>query len=591
MVELLDAWRTLPVQEQIVRLWLIGMEREQLVAVAYAEDRIADRLARMPIDDDVRAVILHALRWVWRDEEMHATYVRGVLKGRGPWRQALQTSIARVQGAVAGWVSAVQHHHTWREAPLARTVAELLEIAGSWAGHVPPEARKTLQWRSFRQYCAFNIDAERTAELSWRRMVELAAAPGVHVPPEDVAAFRRMADDEARHTALFRILYDAFDDQDGLLDGWDAQTLASAFAAIDPVLCATSSPGVGFGGIVRVVQGTQVSDRSPSFQVLLDQQLAPFADRLRPGATVAIKTVFMRGVDREDPSPIVTPALLHQLIDACIARGADVRVLEASNLYGRLLAARSVIEVADYFGITPTADRPFERIDVLNDQRPHAYRRGTAQQSISASWADADLRIVFGKLASHPVDQAIGALDALQGLGGPTEAFLYADRRADRSSSIMMVLDAAPPDLALVDAWTDVPDGVAGVLGCPWPATPLRFYAGADPLAVDRVLFRHLGVDLYRTHPVKIGIDWFGDPLQTVEIQGIDRPIEDFRGVHHTPGASLLGLFAFTAFERASRRGARFVPQTDERAFPFRRPKTPLERGMNEAIRRLLDLR
>ena len=85
--------------------------------------------------------------------------------------------------------------------------------------------------------------------------------------------------------------------------------------------------------------------------------------------------------------------------------------------------------------------------------------------------------------------------------------------------------------------------------------------------------------------------DWFGDPLQTVEIQGIDRPIEDFRGVHHTPGASLLGLFAFTAFERASRRGARFVPQTDERAFPFRRPKTPLERGMNEAIRRLLDLR
>ncbi|MEZ4317357.1 MAG: DUF362 domain-containing protein [Myxococcota bacterium] len=584
MVAVLDGWRSLPPEEQIVRLWLLGMEREQIVAVAYAEARIQARLARMPIDDAVRQTVLHALRWAWRDEEMHAVYVRGVLKSQGGWLQSAQTTLARLQGGVAGWVSAVQQHHRWREAPVARAIAEVLEIGGTLAGKVPAEARAALQFKSFKDFAVFNVDAERTAELAWRRMVELAASPGVHVPEADVEAFARMAEDEARHAALFEVLYRSFDDADRLVDGLDAEALFARIAAVDPVMVPSSVSGVGFGGRVQVVQGAQVAERESAFEALISD--SGLLERVRPGMHVAVKTVFMRGTHRDDPSPIVAPVLIRRLAELLVSRGARVSVLEAPNLYDRFLGGRSVDEVARYFGI----DGPFTLVDAAADAVPGPYRRGTAQRTVSRAWAEADLRIAFGKLACHPVDQAALVMDALQGLGAPTEGFLFADRRADRATSMLMVLDQYPPHLALLDAWSDVADGVAGVLGSAWPATPLRFYAGEDALAVDRVVARDLGVVLSAVHPLKQALDWFGDPLPDLTIDGHDGPIEDWRGVYHTPGSSLLGLLAFPMFERGSRRGALFVPRTDSDAFPPRVPPTRLQRGMRSVVRRLLDL-
>jgi hypothetical protein len=184
----------------------------------------------------------------------------------------------------------------------------------------------------------------------------------------------------------------------------------------------------------------------------------------------------------------------------------------------------------------------------------------------------------------------VATLDALQGLGAPSERFLFAERRADRATSVLMVLDDHPPDFALLDAWEHVADGVAGVLGSAWPATPMRFYAGTDALAVDRVVARDLGLRLTPDHPLKQAVDWFGDPAPTTRIEGHDAPLDDWRGVHHTQGSSLLGLLAFPVFERASRRGALFVPRTDHAAFPPREPATPVQLGAREVIRRLLDL-
>src|SRR5207247_8969072 len=63
-------------RRETIRLLLLALEREQLVATGYREDVIAECLAAMPIGDAERDVIRHALLWVWKDEEMLSIYVR-----------------------------------------------------------------------------------------------------------------------------------------------------------------------------------------------------------------------------------------------------------------------------------------------------------------------------------------------------------------------------------------------------------------------------------------------------------------------------------------------------------------------------------
>ncbi len=52
------------------------LEREELVSVGYRETMIARRLESMPIGPQLRELIRHALCWAWKDEEMHAIYLR-----------------------------------------------------------------------------------------------------------------------------------------------------------------------------------------------------------------------------------------------------------------------------------------------------------------------------------------------------------------------------------------------------------------------------------------------------------------------------------------------------------------------------------
>ena len=66
-------------RRELLELLLIAVEREQLVSVGYREALIEERLAAMPLPEDLRALIRRALVWVWKDEEMHTIYVRGAL--------------------------------------------------------------------------------------------------------------------------------------------------------------------------------------------------------------------------------------------------------------------------------------------------------------------------------------------------------------------------------------------------------------------------------------------------------------------------------------------------------------------------------
>jgi len=136
-------------RRETIRLLLLALEREQLVATGYREDVIAECLAAMPIGDAARDVIRHALLWVWKDEEMHTIYVRGALLKLGSLRLRVSSTIQQLTGWIGGWASSVQHHVRWRDAPLSRLFAALFTAAGALVGKVPrPVARELPSARS-----------------------------------------------------------------------------------------------------------------------------------------------------------------------------------------------------------------------------------------------------------------------------------------------------------------------------------------------------------------------------------------------------------------------------------------------------------
>src|SRR5262249_58416122 len=96
-----DRYAARPPRE-LVRLLLLALEREQLVATGYREDVIAARLAAMPLADDAHEVIRHALLWLWKDEEMHTIYVRGALLKLGSLRLRATSTVQQLMGWIGG---------------------------------------------------------------------------------------------------------------------------------------------------------------------------------------------------------------------------------------------------------------------------------------------------------------------------------------------------------------------------------------------------------------------------------------------------------------------------------------------------------
>src|SRR5437867_13426186 len=89
-------------RRETIRLLLLALEREQLVATGYREDVIAEPLAAMPIGDEARAVIRHALLRVWKDEEMHTVYVRAAPLKLGSLRLRVGSALQQLAGCIGG---------------------------------------------------------------------------------------------------------------------------------------------------------------------------------------------------------------------------------------------------------------------------------------------------------------------------------------------------------------------------------------------------------------------------------------------------------------------------------------------------------
>jgi hypothetical protein len=138
----------------------------------------------------------------------------------------------------------------------------------------------------------------------------------------------------------------------------------------------------------------------------------------------------------------------------------------------------------------------------------------------------------------------------------------------------MMLIDAAPPDFAIVDAWAPVADGPFGVMGCHRPAQVRHVYAGADALSVDEVVLGDLGVVDPRLAPIVRQVyHWFGLIPQEVVVDG-RRPRlgRQLRGAHGSKILRALGVVSYPVYVYLSDRGELFVPAFDASAFPPLRP-------------------
>ncbi len=570
-------------KDELLEVAFLSLEREQLVSVTYHDDLLARRLAMLPVDPPTRELIRHALAFTWKDEEMHAVYVRGLL-----WREGRAWLRARanwhfVTGLVAGWATFVQQHVRWRDAPVSRAIATGILWGGLLTGTAPPSVRQHLRYHSFREFCAFNVDAERTATLAWDRLAVLGRRLGLD--PRTVALFERIRDDEVQHQRLFELLVEALGPDDALAPGWDAETLAARIGAIHPEFLPrprrSENNPLGAGGRVAVSAGAGSREAG----LLEAVKRAGLAELLATHASgrplrVAVKTSFMLGVNRDDRSPIVSPESVSALVGVLRTLGAgEVKVLEAPTLYDRFLSRRSVSEVAAYFGF----DR--DVADASADRVSADYPRGMVPTTVSASWRDADLRIVLGKLRTHPVNLVMLGLSALEGLGERADAFHFAERMAAPEVAVVTLAARYPPHFSVLDGWDDAPDGIAGMLGSRSPRSPHRFYAGRDTLAVDLVAARHLGLpDPYLSRQLRTAIHWFGDPRERIDIDGCDAPITDWRLPWRSSVVAAAVVLSSFVYAHASRRGALFVPPVDERAFPPLAPPSTLLRAGRRAV-------
>ena len=557
--------------EEIRHLLLLALEREQMVSISYREELITERLCRTPLAPSLQDLIRHALIWVWKDEEMHAVYVRGLLLKTGTLPIKLQSFTQLVSGTFGGWASSIRMHVPWSKAPLLRAGATLLQWMGVIAGKVPREVRRELDYRPFRDFCTFNVDAERTASLCWARVIELAdASPAFSA--DVVQEFRRMKADEDHHVLVFEAIGRALGPDDRLAPGETEAGLADRLRALGDEFLPRSFRGVpaavnplGTGGRVVTAVG---ADKAAVFRRAIEEAGLPrVLARRPPGFRAAIKATFMMGYHRRDRSPFVDPELVEQLARYLRDHGAsDVALLEAPNLYDRFYRNRSVEEVARYLGFTSPSYRV---VDLALDQVPHRFGRGMAQSTVGRTWKDADVRIAFGKLKTHPVDYFTLTLSALEGLGIRNDQFLFAERQAHRSTAIVTLLSDFAPHFGIVDAYDHVPDGVLGMMGAIHTRRPKRIYAGEDAVAVDLVAAGDLGTgDPRASAMVRDACYWFGDPQSRIERSEPRNPIQGWRGPYDSELSSLLSSVSYPFYTFFTGRGATFVPEMDEAAFP-----------------------
>ena len=543
-------------------LLLLALEREQIVAVAYREEAVAGRVAALEIDDAARDVIRQTLVWIWKDEQLHAEYLRGELLHAGGLGSSLIVYGRQVQGALSGWTTATANHREARTAPIRTGAAGALVAVAGALNRIPPALQRELRYQSFHRYCELNVALEASAELAYRRLVDLSTTE------EERSTFEQIRADEERHTRAFRVLSRVLTADDRLVAGGSSD-LITELSEISPwfIPAALRAPVARHGAHrsfasrqpVAARSGKTDDDKIATLEDALDQAgLAAIASR---ASRAALRVSFMLGYDRRDRSNVNNPELVEAVARYLRRHGVeDVAVLEAPTVYATSFANRSVEFVASYFGYSSAS---YRIVDIGQDLRPFTFERGFVQQAISATWQDADLRIVMPKLRTDPTEFAHLSLSTLEGSTGAIDETFYAGRRTDFRSATMMLLDVAPPDFAIVDGWSPVADGPFGVMACHRPAPVRHIYAGADALTVDEVVLADLGIaDARRAPIVRQAYHWFGLEPAPTQVDGSRPDLNaELRGADRSALLRGLGMISYPVYVYLSRDGVALRPR------------------------------
>jgi len=572
---------------EIHELLHMALEREEIVSVAYRDVVLNSALDELELDSERKNLCRSALNWIWKDEQMHTTFVRGAIARETPERMPIV--MTQGAGSVGGWASSILHHTTYRTAPISRVMANGILAIGSLAGKVPEGVRSRFLNPTFGNFCDFNIDAELTAELCWSRIVELAQK--LAFTPCVIEDFRRIAADERKHRAIFSILRE--------VPGVSSDELASRIRQVgeyflpeihrkrqEPaeesrVYCVKGVPSDErkIEAFHSVLKASGLEDRLKRASRSSSSQQQPF--------TVAVKAPFMMTYDRSDTSPAVDFAVLREFLAFLHNNGADqVQLIERGNIYERFVGHRSVAEVAAYIGL----DRLGVKIvDAGLDQVPHTYSRGLGLSTISQAWRDAGFRISFGKLRSHSTDRVLLTLANMEGLALRWDDSLFFERSLDFAAAQATMATEFPADFALLDAYMRTPDGMVGVMGSPRATSIGRFYASGDPLALDEAVLNHLRISVDSCPHIREAKYWRGERQKPLEVNGDDSSIDGWRWPHSNDFCGLLSFLAVSFYEFTGR-GQLFLPRFDHEAFPLVQKPTWFVSAMRSWIRWSLSL-
>jgi uncharacterized protein (DUF362 family) len=577
-------------KKELNQLLLIALEREEIVSVAYRDAVLNSALDNLGLDPERKALCRSALNWIWKDEQMHTTYVRGAIARENPSRMPIL--MTQGAGSLGGWASSILHHTTYRSAPLSRVLAKGIVAAGAMAGKVPKAVRAQFSNPTFAGFCDFNIDAELTAELCWSRIVELAQT--LAFESSTIEDFMRISKDEQNHRAIFSVLREApvisSDELASRIRRAGEYFLPQSYRDVREPADVTDQTQVycvkGIPADEQKLEAFRTILKASRLEERLKQARRSRSVNGKPFA-VAVKAPFMMTYDRSDKSPAVDLEVLREFITFLRSSGADrIHLIERGNIYERFVDNRSVAGVAAYLGL----DRLESAIvDAGLDQVAHKYSRGLGLSTISRAWRDAGFRISFGKLRSHSTDRVLLTLANMEGLGLRWDDYLFFERSLDFAAAQATIATEFPADFALLDAYMRTPDGMAGVMGHPRAISIGRFYAGADPLALDEAVLRHLGIPIDDCPHLREAKYWRGEREKPPEVNGDDTEIKNWRGPHSNDFCGLMSLFAVSFYETTGR-GQLFLPRFDHQAFPLLQKPGPIVRALRALIRSLLSV-
>jgi len=557
----------------------IALEREELVTTAYRANFLQSNIDRLPISKELKSIIRHASVWIWKDEDMHTIYTRGALLKSTSRFDRLQVLLHQFQGFIGGWSSSIIQHLRWKQAPFAVTAARLIIALGKSSGKIPKGIEKELKFGSFKNYCHFNIDAEKTALICWERIL-LLAQTDARFTENQLQDFQKIIFDETRHQQIFQLIHDLLNADDSLKEGVELKAVIEQVKSVSDYFLPkefreANDSWLGTKAPVRCIENRLNEDKISFFidgleRTELKADLTARATKLGVSIgemKVVIKATFSMGYSHEDDSPIndsrVVEALSKYLYDLGVRQ---CKVIDIDCIYEQFFSNRSVNELATYFGFE---SRHYEVINASRELEEHQFTRGIGNYRISKTWKDADFRLNLGKLRSHPIEMALLSINNVEWLTGNTKEFVFLDRIVDRATTTSMLLDDFPPDFNIIEAHDNVPDGILGVMGSKSPIAPLRFYFGRDALSLDIAVIKHLGhISVPSRSSLQNAMHWFGRENLDVEVIGVNTNIKNWKSPTQTLWWTLLSFLSYPVYQFFSARGQLFVPKMDETAFP-----------------------